>query len=81
MKKKKGYNFTKHGVQVEDHDEGWKGGKKSGSYPPKASIEEAGHELKKNPPAQLEKTAKKFGKKRAKKQKIAMMLNKARSEG
>lgn len=81
MKKKKGATFSKHGVTVDDHDEPHTQGRKAGSYPPPASIERAGHEIKQNPPKQLDSTKKKFGKKRARKQKIAMMLNKARTEG
>lgn len=81
MKKKKGYQFTKQGVSVDDHDESFKQGKNAGSYPSKPSIQKAGHEMKENPPKQLAKTARKFGKKKAKKQKIAIMLNKARSGG
>ena len=42
------------------------------------AIEEAGAEMKANPPAQLKKTAKKFGKKRARAQKVAILLHKAR---
>ena len=76
--KKKGYTMTKHGVTVDDHDEHFKQGTKSGSYPRSSAIEHAGHEMKVNPPRQLAKTAKKFGKKRAQKQKIAIMLSKAR---
>ena len=49
-----------------------------GKRPPPRAIEEAGVEMKKNPPRQLKKTAKKFGKKRARKQAVAIMLNKAR---
>jgi len=75
MKKKKGYQMTKHGVTVDDHDSS----KPSfGNYPKKSAIEAAGHEMKENPPKQLAKTEKKFGKKKAKKQKIAIMLSKAR---
>ena len=47
-------------------------------YPPKAAIERAGHEMKVNPPKQLAKTAKKFGAADAKKQRVAIMLSKAR---
>lgn len=76
--KKKGYNFTKNGVTVDDHNESFKQGAKSGSYPSKVSIEKAGHEMKMNPPAAVAHTSKKFGKKRARKQAIAIMLSKAR---
>lgn len=48
------------------------------AYPPKASIEAAGKELKANPPKQLAKTAKKFGSADAKRQRVAIMLSKAR---
>ena len=44
-------------------------------------IEEAGHELKTNPPKILAKTARKSGAKRARKQKVAIMLSKARQAG
>jgi hypothetical protein len=47
-------------------------------YPPKAAIEEAGHEMKMNKPAIVKHTEKKFGKKRARRQAVAVMLNKAR---
>lgn len=68
----------KNGVEI-----GWKDADSSskprfGKRPPARAIEEAGHEMKKNPPKQLKKTAKKFGKKRARKQAVAIMLSKAR---
>jgi hypothetical protein len=44
-------------------------------------LESVGHELKTNPPRQLAKTAKKSGKKRANKQRVAILLSKARSKG
>lgn len=47
-------------------------------YPAKSKIEAAGHEMKVNPPKQLAKTARKFGKERASKQRVAIMLSKAR---
>lgn len=43
--------------------------------------EEAGHEIKVNPPKILAKTARKKGAKQADKQRIAIMLSKARSAG
>ena len=43
----------------------------------KMSVDEAFKELKKNPPKVVKKTAKKYGKKRAEKQKIAIALSKA----
>ncbi len=43
----------------------------------KMSVDEAFKEVKKNPPKVLKKTAKKHGKKRAEKQKIAIALSKA----
>ena len=46
-----------------------------------SKIEAAGHEIKENPPKILAHTAKKFGKARAKKQKTAIILAKARKEG
>ena len=46
--------------------------------PSKAALESAGHELKVNPPKQLAKTAKKFGKADAAKQRVAIMFSKAR---
>lgn len=52
--------------------------KKESSYPSSAAIEKAGHEVKTNPPAVLSHTAKKFGKKKERKQKVAIMLAKAR---
>ena len=44
-------------------------------------IEAAGHEIKKNPPKILARTARKFGAKKAAKQKVAIMLSKARQAG
>lgn len=49
-----------------------------GPTPSKAKIEEAGHEIKVNPPAILAKTKKKSGKEQARKQAVAIMLSKAR---
>lgn len=46
--------------------------------PDRKAIQRAGHELKENPPRILKRTARKYGKKRANKQRIAIMLNKAR---
>ncbi len=46
--------------------------------PPRAAVAAAGHEMKANPPAILAQTAKKKGKKAAQRQKIAIMLSKAR---
>lgn len=51
------------------------------SYPSKSAIERAGHEIKVNPPKQLAKTARKFGKADAKRQRVAIMLSKARKSG
>jgi hypothetical protein len=44
-------------------------------------VQSVGHELKENPPRQLAKTAKKYGKKRAEKQRVAILLNKSRKRG
>jgi hypothetical protein len=44
-------------------------------------IESAGHEIKNNPPKILAKTARKSGAKRANKQRVAIMLSKARAAG
>lgn len=52
--------------------------KMRGDYPKASAIEKAGHEIKENPPAVVKHTERKFGKKRARKQKIAIMLSKAR---
>lgn len=49
-----------------------------GKRPPVRAVEEAGAEMKKNPTRQIKKTAKKFGKKKARKQAVAIMLAKAR---
>jgi len=45
------------------------------------AIKAAGHEIKVNPPRVLVKTAAKKGVKAAEKQKVAIMLNKARKAG
>ena len=47
----------------------------------KRVLHEVGSELRDNPPRQLKKTAKKYGKKRAEKQRKAILLNKARKRG
>jgi len=50
-------------------------------YPSAAATERAGHEIKVNPPKILAHTAKKFGKADAKRQRVAIMLSKARKSG
>ncbi len=72
------YKKTKNGVEIDSQkaDAGMKPRFKG--YPAKGAIEAAGHEMKMNPPSQIKKTAKKFGKKKARKQAVAIMLNKAR---
>lgn len=50
-------------------------------YPSKGAIQAAGHEIKQNPPKILAHTARKFGKVDAKKQRVAIMLSKARKSG
>ncbi len=73
------YKNTKQGVEIDsqaaDKDMAPRFKK---SYPARAAVSEAASEVKKNPPAIVKKTAKKFGKKRARAQKVAIMLNKAR---
>ena len=49
--------------------------------PSKRALENAGHELKINPPRQLAKTRRKFGAKRAEAQRRAIMFSKARKRG
>ncbi len=44
-------------------------------------LESVGSELKNNPPKILAKTAAKFGTDRAKKQRVAILLSKARKRG
>ena len=44
-------------------------------------VEKAGHEMKMNPPKILAHTASKFGAKRAEKQRVAILLSKARKKG
>mgnify|MGYP001603789607 CR=1 FL=1 len=44
-------------------------------------VQKIGHELKVNPPKVLVKTEKKKGKKAAEKQRIAILMNKARAYG
>lgn len=46
--------------------------------PSKSKIEAAGHEIKENPPAILAQTRKKKGKHAADRQRVAIMLSKAR---
>jgi hypothetical protein len=50
-------------------------------YPPASKIEAAGHEMKVSPPKILAHTARKFGKADAKRQRVAIMLSKARKSG
>ncbi len=45
------------------------------------SLESIGRELKENPPKQLARTRRKFGAKRAEKQRRAILLSKARKAG
>lgn len=73
------YKKTKHGVEIDSQaaDKGMAPRFKKG-YPSRGAVAEAGREMKANPPAQLARTKKKFGKKRARAQKVAIMLNKAR---
>jgi hypothetical protein len=47
----------------------------------KAILERVGHELKVNPPKQLAKTARKFGAADAGRQRVAILLSKARKAG
>lgn len=49
--------------------------------PKKTVLQSIGHELKKNPPAALAKTRRKFGAARAEKQRKAILLSKARKAG
>jgi len=44
-------------------------------------LEDVGSEMKENPPKILASTAQKFGQARAKKQKVAILLSKARRAG
>ena len=44
-------------------------------------LESVGHELKVNPPKQLAKTRRKFGAADAKRQRVAILLSKARKAG
>ena len=47
----------------------------------KTNLQLAGDEMKQNPPSILAKTAEKYGPERAKKQRIAILLSKARVMG
>ena len=47
--------------------------------PSREALEQAGREIKKNPPAILAKTRRKKGKKAAEKQRVAILLSKARA--
>jgi hypothetical protein len=49
--------------------------------PSREALEAAGHELKHNPPKILAKTRRKKGKKAANKQRVAILLSKARRAG
>lgn len=46
-----------------------------------ATLQSIGHELKENPPKILAQTKRKYGAGRAKKQRVAIMLSKARRVG
>ena len=54
---------------------------KHGSKDSKKILHSVGRELKKNPPRILAKTKKKKGKRAAEKQRVAILLNKARRRG
>jgi len=75
------YKKTKHGVEIDSQAADKKMAPRFKSRPSPAAVESAGHEMRMNPPSQLKKTAKKFGKKRSRKQAVAIMLNKARKAG
>lgn len=47
----------------------------------RSKLRAIGHELKVNPPRQLAKTKRKFGAKDANKQRVAILLSKARKAG
>ena len=49
-----------------------------GPMPSAAKLEAAGSEMKENPPSILARTRKKFGAERAEKQRVAILMNKAR---
>lgn len=73
MKKRKSY-----GVSIDSHQAD------AVHYPkmPSSSlVAAAGHEMKKNPPSVVEHTARKYGRARAKKQRTAILLSKARRGG
>lgn len=72
------YKKTKHGIEIDSQKADKGMSPRFGKNPSRGAVESAGHEMKMNPPAQLKKTAKKFGKKKARKQAVAMMLSKAR---
>lgn len=72
------FKKTKHGVEIDSQKADADSKPRFGKRPGRGAIEAAGAEMKRNPPEQLKKTAAKFGKKRARKQKVAMMLSKAR---
>ncbi len=72
------YKKTKHGVEIDSQKADKAMAPRFKSRPAPEAVAAAGREVKANPPAQLKKTAKKFGKKRARAQKVAIMLSKAR---
>lgn len=74
------YKKTKHGVEIDSQKADSAMKPRFGKRPAPAAVEAAGHEMKMHPPAQLKKTAKKFGKKKARAQKVAIMLSKARKD-
>lgn len=45
------------------------------------TLQSVGHELKVNPPGIVRRTARKFGRERAEKQRVAILLSKARRRG
>lgn len=72
------YKKTKHGIEIDSQAADKNMVPRFGKRPGRGAVEAAGHDMNMNPPAQLAKTAKKFGKKKARAQKVAMMLSKAR---
>lgn len=78
---------AENGFSVTSHRDGKEGGPmmkppKKHVFNDRASVlEHIGHELKSNPPKVLASTARKYGAKRAQKQKTAILLSKARAAG
>lgn len=72
------FKKTKGGIEIDSQAADRESAPRFKGRPAPAAIARAGREMKADPPASLAKTKKKFGAKRARSQKVAILLSKAR---